>query len=328
MASVPNGGELGESMRQPTIWILFAWLFLADSLSAASCGASGAAAATPPSTAAASQWVTPAVTGPGLGQRIFRSPTVAADVSYHVFLPAAYHAEPARRFPVLYWLHGTGGGIARVAAIAARFDVAMRAGEIPPMIVVFPHGLPAGMWMDSKDGSTPIESILIKDLIPHLDACLRTIASREGRLLEGFSMGGYGVARLGFRYPQTFAGVLMLAAGPLQPELWSTPRASAESRARLMNRVYGDDMGFFREQSPWNLAEQAAKSGTRLPRLRQVVGTDDDTHPANLEFHRHLSKLGIEHEYIELPGVGHALPGIWASLGGDFRTFYTQTLQQ
>lgn len=310
------------------IWILFAWLFLTDSLSAAPCGVSGAAAATPPSTATASQWVTPAVTGPGLGQQVFRSKTVAADVSYHVFLPATYDAEPTRRYPVLYWLHGTGGGIKRVPMIAARFDAAMRAGDIPPMIVVFPHGLPAGMWMDSKDGSTPVESILIKDLIPHVDSCLRTVASREGRLLEGFSMGGYGVARLGFRYPQMFAGILMLAAGPLQPELWSTPRASAESRARLMNRVYGDDMRFFREQSPWNLAEQAAKSGAQLPRLRQVVGTGDETYPANREFHQHLVKLGIEHEYVELSGVGHALPGIWADLGSDFWSFYAQTLQQ
>ena len=63
------------------------------------------------------------------------------------FLPAAYAAEPARRSPVLYWLHGTGGGIQRVPLMAARFGAAMRAGEMPSLIVVFPHGLSAGMWM-------------------------------------------------------------------------------------------------------------------------------------------------------------------------------------
>ena len=315
-------------MRHPTIWGLLVALLSSGSLAAAPCpdpGAGASATASPSSTDGASRWVTPAVTGAGLSRQIFFSEAVGTEVSYHVFVPPAYAAEPARRFPVLYWLHGTGGGIVRVPMIAARFDAAMRRGELPPMIVVFPHGLPAGMWLDSKDGSTPIESILIKDLIPHVDACLRTLATRDGRLLEGFSMGGYGVARLGFRYPQMFAAVLMLAAGPLQPELWNTPRASAEERASLMKSVYGDDMDFFRGQSPWAQAEQAVKSGAKLPRLRQVVGTTDETYPANLEFHRHLSKLGVEHEYVELPGVGHALPAIWSAMGSDIWSFYAQS---
>lgn len=305
-------------MRHPKIWGLLVALLSTGALAAAPCQ---------DPRAEASRWITPPVTGVGLTQRIFHSESAGTEVSYHVYLPPAYEAEPGRRFPVLYWLHGTGGGIARVPMIAARFDAAMKRGDLPPMIVVFPHGLPSGMWLDSKDGSTPIESILIKDLIPHVDACLRSVASREGRLLEGFSMGGYGVARLGFRYPQMFAAVLMLAAGPLQPELWSTPRASDEERARLMKTVYGDDMGFFREQSPWSQAEQAVKAGAKLPRFRQIVGTADETYPANLEFHRHLTSLGVEHEYVELPGIRHALPGIWGAMGNDIWSFYTNSTQ-
>lgn len=317
-------------MRLPTMWGLLVALLSTGALAAAPCqvpDAGASTAANPSSTDRASRWVTPAVTGAGLRRQIFFSEAVGTEVSYHVFVPPAYEAEPTRRFPVLYWLHGTGGGVVRVPVIAARFEAAMKSGELPPMIVVFPHGLPAGMWLDSKDGSTPIESILIKDLIPHVDACLRTIATREGRLLEGFSMGGYGVARLGFRYPQMFAAVLMLAAGPLQPELWDTPRASPEERARLMKSVYGNDMEFFRGQSPWSQAEQAVKSGAKLPRLRQMVGTADETYPANLEFHRHLSTLGVEHEYVELPGVGHALPAIWRAMGSDIWGFYSRALQ-
>lgn len=318
-------------MGRPAIWILLLGVLSAAAPGAPPCqvSATDARAAATASLPAgdAAKWVTPAVAGPGLTQRLFHSAAVGTEVSYHVFVPPAYERETAKRFPVLYWLHGTGGGIIRVPMIAARFAAAIESGALPPMIVVFPHGLPAGMWLDSKDGSTPIESILIKDLIPHVDSCLRTIAAREGRLLEGFSMGGYGVARLAFRYPGMFAGVHMLAAGPLQPELWITPRASGEERARLMKEVYGDDMEFFREQSPWNLAIEAARSGVPLPRLRQVVGTGDETYPANLEFHRHLKALGVEHEYVELSGVRHALPAIWAALGSDSWSFYAQSLQ-
>jgi len=307
-------------MRHSTFWVLLLGFFSFSSVVAAPCEPSVPTGAT--------KWITPAVTGPGLTLKVFRSDATDADVSYHVFLPTAYEAEPTRQFPVIYWLHGTGGGIARVPMIAARFAAAIKGGEIPPVIVVFPHGLSAGMWLDSKDGSTLIESILIKELIPHVDSCLRTIAAREGRILEGFSMGGYGVARLGFRYPQMFAGVLMLASGPLQQELLETPRASPSERAKLMKTVYGDDMGYFREQSPWTQAMKAAKAGSILPKLRQVVGTDDETYPANVEFHRHLLALGIEHEYVELPGVGHALPGIWSAMGSEVWGFYRQSLQR
>lgn len=272
------------------------------------------------------QWVTPAVVGPRLTQRILRSESAKVDVSYHVLVPEGYDRQTSRRFPVLYWLHGTGGGLGRVSLIANRFDAAMKSGEIPPMIVVFPYGLPAGMWIDSKNGSTPVESMLIKDLIPHVDTCMRTIAKRESRLLEGFSMGGYGAARLAFRHPRLFAAVLIVASGPLQPELWSAPRASPQERAKLMDRVYGNDMAFFREQSPWTQAEIAVKSGSSLPKLQILIGRNDETYPANLEFHRHLMKLGIKHDYIELPGVGHALPGYWTALGSEIWSFYREGL--
>lgn len=274
----------------------------------------------------AGRWVTVEVSAPGLSRRIIDSAAVGAPASYHVLLPPGYADEPSRRFPVLYWLHGTGGGLAGLPRVAGRFDAAMRAGDLPPMIVVFPYGLPSGMWVDSKDGSSRVESLLIGDLIPHVDACYRSLAAREGRILEGYSMGGYGVARLGLRHPRLFAGVLMLAAGPLQRELYETPRASAAERARLMQQVYGDDMDFFRQQSPWQLAERAVSVGAPLPRLRLIVGTGDETYPANQAFHQHLTRLGIEHEYVELPGVGHSLPAVWAALGVASWGFYAEVL--
>lgn len=55
-------------------------------------------------------WVTPAVSAPGVQRVVFRSAAVGGDVSYHVYLPPAYAAEPTRRFPVMFWLHGSGGG--------------------------------------------------------------------------------------------------------------------------------------------------------------------------------------------------------------------------
>jgi acetyl esterase/lipase len=93
-----------------------------------------------------------------------------------------------------------------------------------------------------------------------------------------------------------------------------------------MQQVYGDDMDFFRQQSPWLLAQRAVAAGVPLPRLRQVVGSRDETYPANRAFHEHLNRLGIGHEYVELPGVGHSLPAVWSALGSASWNFYSAVL--
>jgi enterochelin esterase-like enzyme len=46
----------------------------------------------------------------------------------------------ARRYPVVYWLHGMGGGPWRGARFVERFDQAIREGLIPPAIAVLPTG--------------------------------------------------------------------------------------------------------------------------------------------------------------------------------------------
>lgn len=45
-----------------------------------------------------------------------------------------------QRLPVLYWLHGTGGGVAGIRPLAQFFDEAIEAGRVPPMTVVFVNG--------------------------------------------------------------------------------------------------------------------------------------------------------------------------------------------
>ena len=51
----------------------------------------------------------------------------------------------------------------------------------------------------------------MKDLIPHIDATYRTIADRGSRWVEGFSMGGFGAAHLGFKYPEIFGAVSIMS---------------------------------------------------------------------------------------------------------------------
>jgi S-formylglutathione hydrolase FrmB len=279
---------------------------------------------TGPSSPAPTAWVTPAVSTPGVVYRIFQSPAARTAVSFHAYLPAQYDAEPTRRFPVLYWLHGTGGGGAGgIVPLAAHFDAAIRSGRIPPLLVVFANGMTSSMWADSKDGRIPMETVLARDLVMEVDARFRTVATRNARILEGFSMGGHGAARIGLRYADLFGAVSMLAAGPLDLD-FDGPRARAnpEERAKILREVYGDDLAYYRTQSPLTVAELFARTSAPRPRMRIVVGDADNTAPGSVAFSAMLRTLGITHELQLLPGVGHDPMGLFAALGDRGWDFY------
>lgn len=271
-------------------------------------------------TSTAPQWILPAVQAPRLQYRTFDSTAIGTRVSYQIYTPEVYDKEIARQFPVLYWLHGTGGGTDGMPHLVKYFDGAVRDGKIPPMLIIFINGLPNGMWCDSKNGKTPVETILIKELIPHIDFTFRTIASREGRLIEGFSMGGYGAARLGFKYNDLFCAASMLAAGPLHPE-FETRRVGPPGRDYLLKEVYGD-MEYFRAVSPWRLAEENADAVRNKMPFRMVIGEKDETLDFNRDFSEHMKQLDIPHTFTVLPSLGHQPMALLNALGEDNWKFY------
>lgn len=272
-------------------------------------------------------WVTPEVTAPRVTFRTFESQTVGAAVSYHVFTPAAYD-QPGRRLPVLYWLHGTDGGLAGIRPLAQHFDAAMSAGTIPPMIVVFVNGLPRRLWANSKDGAAPVETVFVMEVIADVDRQWRTIAARRGRILEGFSMGGYGAARIGFTYPELFAGISILAGGPLDLEFLG-PRAqhNRQLREEILRQVCSNDMEYFAFLSPWTIAERSAGALREWHTvIRQVVGSVDDTRDLNRAFHERMTALRVPHVYAEIPNVGHDAPALLEALEAHGGQFYRRAL--
>jgi enterochelin esterase-like enzyme len=269
--------------------------------------------------------VLPVIRVPHLQHRTFESVAAQTKVSYFVYTPALYDTEPERRFPVLYWLHGTGGGLAGLRPLVTHFDAAIRAGKTPPMLIVFPNGLANSMWCDSKDGKVPMETILVKELLPHVDATFRTSATRTGRLIEGFSMGGYGAARLGFKYHALFGAVSILAGGPLDLE-FKGPRASANpaERAEILKTVFGGELKQFQAQSPWVLAEQNAAEVRGRTRVRMATGERDFTFDLNRAFSQRLESQHIPHTFAAVPGVGHDTMALFTALGEEQWAFYRQ----
>lgn len=272
-------------------------------------------------------WVTAEVRAPRVTFRRFDSAIVGTPVSYHAYVPAAYE-RTAQGLPVLYWLHATEGGVSAVRPLAQLLDEAMEAGRVPAMIVVFVNGLPRRLWADSKDGASPVETVFIREVIPDVDRHFRTIAAREGRIVEGFSMGGYGAARLGFKYPDLFAGISILAGGPFDLDLRG-PRAQRNPRLReqILREVCSNDLSYFQAISPWMLAADAAPIlRHHRTAVRHAVGTLDDTRELNRLFHERMAELGIAHTYVELPDIGHNPRALLEALGEANGSFYRQAL--
>jgi enterochelin esterase-like enzyme len=170
-------------------------------------------------------WVNPPKPGQlpaGVTHHTYFSRSMRHDVGYCIYLPPDYAAS-GKRYPVIYNLHGAGGNELHSLEEAVVLDEGIRAGKLPPMVLVLPNGGKTTMYKDSYDGKFMGETNIVRELIPHIDATYRTIATREGRCIEGFSMGGRGSTRLALKYPDMFcslfnqAGNVMHIAGLYDP---------------------------------------------------------------------------------------------------------------
>lgn len=275
---------------------------------------------------ARAQWVTPPVDAERVEYRLFESQAAGTVVSYHIYTPPQYDLYPERCFPVLVWLHGSGAQVASIEPISRWFHNAIVTGRLPPMIVVMPNGMSFSMWCDSKDGQVPMETVVIEDLLADVRAADRVVPHREGWLIEGFSMGGQGAARLGLRRPDLFAGVSILGAGPMQLDFLDAPKGSSippDQRPVIYETVWGSDPAYYLEQHPRTVASNhAADIIASGQRIRQVVVDQDFVLAMNQEFDAHLTDLGIPHEFSVLPGVGHNTLGVFLGLGPANAAFY------
>lgn len=181
---------------------------------------------------------------------------------------------------------------------------------MPQAIVVFPNGRDHGMWCDSADGERNPESMLVEDLIPHIDEAYRTVAHRKGRAIEGFSMGGYGAGRIGFKHNSLFGSITMYGAGPVHMDfLAEDPNLQpVRARTKIFRDVYGADSDYYIANSPETLALKVLEAShlRSPPDLRIIVGKDDSLRDNNRLMSTKLKEsLGLDHDYLEIAGVGH-----------------------
>lgn len=266
---------------------------------------SGGKSADPASRNAKIKWVNAPAPGTlpvGVTHHTFKSQALGRDVGYCIYLPPGYETAPAKRYPVIYNLHGAGGNELHSFTDVKALHDGIVAGRWPAMIVVLPNGGASTFYKDSADGKLPAETLIIRELIPHIDATYRTIATRAGRAIEGFSMGGRGATRLAIKYPELFCSLHNQAGNVLHLLDLYDPKKPTE----YPNSYLGPDRARYVENDVYTLIKKnaaAIKSGLRIT---ITCGTKDDGHlPTVRDFHAALLASGIDHTYLEVEGLAH-----------------------
>jgi Predicted esterase len=143
-----------------------------------------------------------------------------------VYLPPGYAANPQRRYPVVYLLHGFAAdhlvftkGPYQGMNIRSSMDSLIALGAANEMIVVTPNARNAfdGSFYANSPVTGNWEDFIARDLVGWVDAHYRTVPNRSGRGIAGHSMGGFGALSVAMDHPEIFSAVYALSPYGLTP---------------------------------------------------------------------------------------------------------------
>jgi putative tributyrin esterase len=232
-----------------------------------------------------------------------KSKLMARELPYDLIAPADYdaNAAKAKRYPVIYLLHGLTGHYDNWAAKSKLAEYALKY----QYIFVMPEGND-GWYTDSVSVPTDkYESYIVQELIPEIDGKFRTLADREHRAIAGLSMGGYGSLKFGLKYPEKFV-VVGSFSGALGAASWSVKTLGNNWKALTdsIASVYGDDESQTRKDNDiYKIVREISPEKVKaLPFIYVDCGTEDFLIQQNRDFNALLAEKKIPHEYRELPG--------------------------
>lgn len=228
------------------------------------------------------------VGGGTLAVRTFPARAFPAGITCQVYLPAGYGDAGSERYPTVYLLHGRGDSMTAWTGMKREFDRLIAGKALPPFIAIMPDAPSsrrASYYIDSEfTGSTDpalpagekVETAFTVDLIKQVDHSYRTRADRSGRVVAGYSMGGYGALRFGLAHPELFRAAIVLSPAvyaPLPPRASSTREFGAFGRGAT---VFDEEI--YAALNYPALLTEFAKRGLRLD-VFIAVGDDEHANP-------------------------------------------------
>jgi S-formylglutathione hydrolase FrmB len=193
-----------------------------------------------------------------------KSQYMPAPVGYCALLPPGYDAQPTKKFPTLYYLHGLGGDQSFLVSSGGwnLIEEAQRQKKIGEMVVITPDAR-ASFYINSQDGRVRYEDFFIRDLIPQMEKKFRLVSTRSGRAIGGISMGGYGALRFAFKYPHMFSTV----AAQMPALLQQLPHgASSAGLMSFIGPAFGRpaDEAYWKANTPFVFARTADLHGLKI----------------------------------------------------------------
>ena len=264
-----------------------------------------------------------------------------------ITFPNNYFSSGTTRFPVLYLLHGGAGGN------SAQWTTGGGAVEPitnnQPLITVMPDGGKVGWytnWKNQQGGAQNWADFHLTQLIPWIDANLRTIASKGGRAIGGLSMGGFGAVRYAqdrpdlFNFVASFSGAVDLGDSGTRAVVTEQATQYGFNPYGPFGNPFWPLDGTWNSLNPLNRANRLQGVGVALYAGGGINDQDvlEGTMRASADrFHNALNAAGVPHSYwmYGRPGPsapfgcdgGHnfgcwnfalndAMPKIMAALGG------------
>jgi S-formylglutathione hydrolase FrmB len=233
-------------------------------------------------------------------------------VHYCVYLPAGYDASaalhPAKRYPILYFLHGLGDNEQTLfnGGGWTLLDDLRNQHKMGDFLIVSPEGR-RSFYINSADGAVRYNDFFLQEFIPQIERKYRIRAGRAGRAISGISMGGYGALRFAFAHPELFSATSAQSAALIteSPQTLDSASRTGAPLAGVLAPVFGKpiDVPHWDENSPFVLAKKNA------PALRKLAiyfncGQDDNYgfEKGAAVLHEELQKEGVTHEYHPYPG--------------------------
>lgn len=240
----------------------------------------------------------------------FFSAALHRQMPYRVYLPAKL--PPGQRLPVVYLLHGNGGGFrewsndSEVAQFAAR-----------SLILVMPEGDSSYYVNAALKPEERYEDYLIHDLVADVETRFPAASGRENRAVIGVSMGGFAAAYLALTRPDlfVFAGAISPAIDvPSRRFTWRRWGQSLRFRA-----IFGPSGSETREShDPFLLVQSVNPAVT--PYIYLAAGEQEPLLEPNRRFAARLRERHFAFEFHTKPG-GHdwnewdsQIPGCFESL--------------
>lgn len=232
--------------------------------------------------------------------RTYYSPFLAREIGYTVYLPPGYQ-ESNEKFPVAYHLHGwTGNESSEVWTMEKIY-------QNQPKITVFPNCSP----VIEKYEKLPVEYMLINEFMPHIEREYRTIGTREGRSISGFSMGGGMALAYAIKHPVLFSSVTAYAGTYHHYYHKDAQKVGADpKKANELYEAMMRDERYFEDGNLLCLIRQQADNIRGSLEINMHIGTADVLFCDNEILHLYLDALDIPHKYCLFEGAGHELERI------------------